>query len=821
MKLLGVVVILGAAAYALSVLRPDLAARILSRSAEVTTDPPGLTDASTRDETERGTISYLLDTRRWTTFSLPGRLQALRILAHPDVAPDHEPVPGEAYRYGIEIEVLDGAGQVLRRIDRHFRTELVVYRDVADGAEVVARRYSDDPALPLAVDRLILGLEDLPEARAVRLRSAHADAPLTGVNVRLYRPRPYNEGNVNALWERLAPTERRALAVGYVYPPEYLTAEERLAILSHRWLPFGPVGIEPRDYVSRRLEIYDPPGARVVPAETTLRGGIYLDPQRRAGVLLPEDFEVLQITATRPAALLDDEGLSGSPITFHAAVERPFDTEPRRFSFATNEKGTAALGGLPGGRLILSADEPAWIRIASLDAGGETRVLTEELPRIRYQIAEPGAPLVVQTAFGLPEPVPVRLDLRVFGGGTRRVTLTMRDAAGEPVAERIVPLAGLLSEYDRLTDTPQQPLSDAETLYLALSPEVAELEIAADAHIVAAVYMRPVGVPRRIDVPEDYFARSATRGGNQSWFGVRAEARPGQGHVMVERPVRAGDTRETTDPDTLDWEDFTPLGDWIARRALIPRPSDGLGLAGRAVFYQPVAPGEAVPAATRADFEGPPVLIVPPRAEPAAYRVLADGQEIWRAELPGNAWANLPLLPEGTERIVVEGPGRDEVLLSGLALNRAGYIERRLLRFPPGRSGFTVEKRSAAREVLAIRVFPATAAETPHAARAEMAVTLDFDRVLNTPITSWTDQGRSFNIRLDGSSQGAILEQTGLRLGAEQRMFVVLGEDMPPGRYDMTVDLDHDAELLVLISRALPRTDGQIVFRYDSGKVGQ
>lgn len=791
--------------------RPDLVALILPEAAEEFADLPDLTDASTRDETGRGTISYVLDAERWTTFALPGRLEALRMLSHPDVSPRHEPVPGEAFRYGIALEVLDEDGTVIRSQTHFFRTELVTYRDDIGGAEVTARRYTDDPALPLAVDRLILGLEALPQARAVRFRVAEAAAPLTGVNLRVYRPRPFNEGNVSALWARLPITEKRALAVGYIYPPDLLTDEERQAILSHRWLPFGPVGIEGRDYASRRLEIYDPPGARVVEAKTTLRGGIYLDADRRAGVLLPERFEALHITASRPDALLDEGGFSGAPIAFDAVFERPFDSRPRALSFETDDSGTATLEGLSGGRLILSAEEPVWVRAASVTEDGETRVLTEEVPLTRHQFADAGAPLWLDMEPGVDAATPVRLDLRAFGGGPRQVRLILSDADGAAVAEHLVTLAGLPSDYDRLADAPEAPLSETETVYLSVEPEVARLEIEPDAPVVGALSMRPVGIARRIDVPEDYFARSAARGGNRSWFGVEARASGGARQVQVERPVRASAAEETVDPDALDWRDFTPVGDWVARRALVPRAAEGLSAAGRAIFYQPLAIGEEMPLLYADAFDGPPVLIVPAEAELARYTAVVDGREVWAATLPGGARVTLPAMP-GAARLRIDGPESAEVLLSGLDLGRDGYIERRLLRVAPGETRFEVTKDGPGREVLSIRLYPAGASD----GRASLTVSLDAARVRNTPLRSWTDRRRSFDVRLDDDRTGAILEQSGTRLGAERRMFMVLGEDVAPGTYEMTFVLDHDAELLALISRALPRVDGVIEFEYES-----
>ena len=790
----------------------DILAMLLDRSDSQTADSD-LTDASTRDETGRGTISYLLDDERWTTFALPGRLSGLRLLSHPDVAATHLPEAGETFRYGFEIEILDQDGTLLRHQQPFFRTELVTYRDSVDGAEVTARRYSDDPALPLAVDRLILDLKDLPQASLVRMRTLSLDPQLIGVNLRVYRPRPYNESNVSALWERLPITEKRALSVGFVYPPDLLTRDEREAILSHRWQPFGPVGIEGRDYVSRRLEIYDPPGGRVVAAESTLADGVYLDANRQAGFALPETFSGLHVTASSPDMLLAEAGLQVAPITIEAEVESPFSIESERISIRTDDTGTARLDPPGGGRFILSAAEPLWVRIAAELPNGSLRILTDEVARTRYQFFDRDAPLSIATRPNLGQALPLRVDLRIFGDATQAIELRMLNDAGRLIAEERLELAVAPSLYDRVVDAPESPLSEIRRVYLMLGPEVARIEIAADGPALAAAYMQPVALPRVIDVPEDYFARSASRGDNRSWFGVKAKRRDGSAarDVLIERPLRAADRTAVADLDTLEWEEFVPEGDWAARRALVPREATGLNDQSRRIFFQPVRTRRPLTLATVAgDFQ--PELILPADAPSGRYTALIDGKPFWEAELSANMRVSLPRLRPGSRELQLLGPedGTD-VLVSGIMAKTPGYIERRLLRLAPGTVSFDIRKRSAGREVLTIRTF----AQEESLERAELTVALDAKRPRNTLLRDWSDTARRFNIRLTGGDRRAILEQSGRVLGSEQRMFLVLGEDIPEGVYRITMSLEHDTELLVLISRAFSNVGGQIEFVYE------
>lgn len=804
------------AAATLFIWRPESAAFLMNRTgaAGVATD---LTDASTRDESGRGTISYVLDTSRWTTFTLPGRLSSLRFLSHPDVPASHIPVAGETFRYGFELEVLDEDGQVLRRQQPFFRTELVTYRDDIDGAEVTARRYSDDPSLPLAVDRLILELEDLPQARQVRVRTLSMDIGLTTVNIRVYRPRPFNENNISALWERLPHSEKRALSIGYVYSPELLTLTEKESILSHRWQPFGPIGIEGRDYVSRTLEIYDPPGRRVVDAETTLNDGIYLDPKRQAGIALPEEFVGLEFTASRPDTLLGADGLREAPIELSAAIEQPFSRTVDEVSIRTDESGEAVLEGMRGGRLILSSGEAVWVRVAVRFEDGTTQVLTDDIPKTPYQFVDVSRSLSITTLPNLGFDIPLRLDLRASGGTSREVTLRMIGADGGLIAEERLTLAEFPSLFDRAVDAPEAPLSEARSIFLLLDDDVVELEIISDGPVLAAAYMRPVGIPRRIDVPEDYYAIAAERGNNQSWFRVRAGGGDGtMRDVLIERPLRGSANEALVDPDTLDWGDFTPKGEWTARRALVPRAPEGLSESAKRIFFQPIKIGTELPLASVVGGVQPK-LIIPPDTIHARYAALVDGTLFWKADLSGVRRVSLPPISAGARILEIQGPEGAEPLISGITLDRPGYIERRLLRLRPGTESFDIQKLGPGREVLSIRIFPL--ADT--AARADLTVQIDTQLPRNTVLNTWSDNSRSFSIRLSGPEPRAILEQTWQPLGPEQRMFMVLQEGTPEGIYKMTMTLQHESELLALISRATPGVEGQLEFVYEEPELAK
>lgn len=773
--------------------------------------PSSLTDASTREDTGRETISYRLDPERWTTFSFPSNANALRILSHADIAPSSASHDRQTFRYGLEMELLDSSGAVLERRTQFFRTELVTYRDEITGAEVTARRYSDDPAVPLAVDRFIFLFPEHPNASGFRIRASAADPLVSAINVRLYRPRPFNKGNTAALWERLADSEKEALSMGFVHSPNVLTLQERTTILSNRWIPFGPIGVEGRDYVSRKLEIYDTPGVRVSNAENVAAYGVLLAPGRKVGLRLPERLDRLRLVTTPVAQASADASPSPTAIELRAVLERPSGMAPEIFDIRLDPTGQADVDISTGGTLVLSSSVSAWVQaIAELPTGGN-RDLTEEIMRASYQGVRPGAPIRYSIAHSGTRPSPFRLDLRcVCEGGNPTASVRLLASDGAIVASHTLLLDAVQSEYDRLSRAPEAVLSEVVSRYLSLSSVVAVLEVAALDHpILAAGFSRPSDRARKYDIPEEYFAIDEGGRDNRSWFGMTAELTGGgiPPEFVVERPARLSDAAETIDPESLEFEQFTPLGDWVARRALVPRKGSDVQDEARSTFFLPVPLGQT----TTLDFSvgpgvnavRPSVLLFGANGPPEPHEIDIDGKTVWRGRIAGPDSVVLPAMSAAGHDVRVSGPEEGVALISHVATDVPGFLRRQLLRLSPGETAFEVEKLGPEQEVLSVRLYPVSVG----AERAAFDTILDFERPKNVLLSDWTLRKRSFSVRLDHASDtiAPLLLPFGTPLGVERTMYVVLGEDLPPGTYMVTLRSAASEDLLILFSRAVPR----------------
>lgn len=777
--------------------------------AGLTDGPSAITEASTRDETGRSTISYRLDPDRWTTFTFPQSVDALRILSHADVAPHGSTSVGDTFRYGIEIEVLNDAGEVLRSLTRFFRTELVIYTDARDGAQVTARRYSDDPGLPLAVDRLVLQFGDLSDASHVRMRAYSMDAGLTGLNVRVYRPRPFTRKNTSALWERLSLSEKKALSLGYVHEPDDLSDPERKAILSNRWIPFGPLGVEGRDYDSRKLEIYDAPGVRVSGRDLSGAAGVFVEPGRQIGMRLPEGVADLHFYTVPVELSGEDDGAGDrwpAGVTLSVRAKQTGSADVIEKAVALDGQGTAELSDIDASIVTVGADHPILVRAVARNRDGSLRDLTEAIPRVRYQVAQRDAPLSFGVVHFGDSPAPFRLDLRCLckTSDQAKVSLSLFDDAGRVIGDESVALVANVSTYDRLAADPRQAVSEAESHYLSLSPNVARLEVWSDQPLLVAGFARPIAVPRRYAIPEEYYAAEGDAADNRTWFPVNAEL-PAGGTVQeqfVERPTRISEDDDAILPELLSWEQFIPEGDWIAREALVARSSAQITTSAFDQFYVRLPLTGTTDITLTSEVSGSPLqpklLLLGEGARKGEVRIDVDGATVARGVMTVPARIELPVLSPGPHEVSVTAPEGVHPFMSNIAGDAEGYLGRRPLRLAPGTIKFRVPKLSEGREVLSLSLFPAAKLQ----GRGTLHASLEAPRPENRLLSDWTIERRLFDIRFNDIPEGGILLPSGAPLGAQRTMYFVLGADLPIGTYTLSVSSEMKGEVLFLMSRS-------------------
>ncbi|MDJ0840332.1 MAG: hypothetical protein QNK37_27730 [Acidobacteriota bacterium] len=211
----------------------------------------------TRPADAVGAITYQLQTDRWTRFPVPPGTQTVRCIFNANLPGS---VESQDLRFRVAWRWLDGRGRELGGENYSLRT---VNQDCHPGCGNQSTLFYDQSGLsPMEGRRLTLHVGELPgQAAQLALRLESADAPLTTIAARVYVPDTNTDVSASEIWQSLSRRERRQLLAENALGR--LDEAERENLLRNRYRPVGPVGMEGRDYRSRRLYTHPDPPARI------------------------------------------------------------------------------------------------------------------------------------------------------------------------------------------------------------------------------------------------------------------------------------------------------------------------------------------------------------------------------------------------------------------------------------------------------------------------------------------------------------------------------------------------------------------------------
>ncbi len=547
-------------------------------------------------ETARTATVYRLAPGEEISFPLqPQADPRLRLLSHAEVAPDL-PAPDEAeIRYHLNATFLSTGGHEVGRRRLAFTTRVVRFRDDADGTVFASKSYLGDPTLATATDRSIL---TVPRgARRLELSMAPGPPPARGAAVRLYQPVIADDAGLDVTWQRMSRAERRRLADGHVYEPDFLTRKEIHNALRNRWAPVGPIGIDGRDYRSATLyTLTEHGGRRLGPAPRPI--GQLAGPTLHAVIPVPAPGGRVRLAlapwtqegaetpaATDPTDVTDvtDETLS---VLWYGERLRDRWRGTRVWTAAAPEV-TLEVGP---GTLDLVPSRPVAIRayLSPAEPGEDPREITPPPIRLRHYRLATGESLDFPVRHVGTADTLIRIDVRAATPAPSSMT-----AANEPpepaAAYRIVSDRGRLiahgdlphpstrSGYDLLEDMPGAPVADRAQHFFRLAAEARWLTLVARRPCLVAVFNRPAGHPVTRRLPEDETG-DPDRVLRRTWFVLRPVAHEALVATEAAPLLELRRHPPDDDPDIVAgrylWEDFQPAGGWRGRRLLTPRAAD-------------------------------------------------------------------------------------------------------------------------------------------------------------------------------------------------------------------------------------------------------
>ncbi len=457
----------------------------------------------------QASTSYIVAADRPVEFRLSGHADLVRLRTHALLPASAESRAAPMAGYTLDIEILDSDGNLLHRESQHIRSIVGRYLDAATGEPFAVNLVDDSKFAVAGVNLIPLSLADWPAAEVVRVRLAGADAQISEVGIRVYEPEAIPEHSIEQFWQRLSDRQRSRLAEGNVYPQSLMTGEERAAVLSRRWRPVGPSGVENQDYRVRNFFAReDRPGAFISYAIPVLESR--LEPGH------PVDLPVTEAGRYSLRANL-------------ATVQPGVDAEPAQlrvdvFSSQANKSFVIAVPGpvvardlvLTAGGIRLSSDKPVRLMLFRSPAPPGTSPSAIGFETRAYRLRANGG--LTYELGGGQAPSAVRLDIwrRLDGdagntSGAFDVTFEFKDAANAVIGSGSFTAAATALAPDLLSDDPEALLSTAQQAFLDIPPDVVAVTLSAPQDIYLAAFTR---LPPAADDPAaaDLFAAE--------WFGM-------------------------------------------------------------------------------------------------------------------------------------------------------------------------------------------------------------------------------------------------------------------------------------------------------------
>lgn len=450
----------------------------------------------------RESVAYATDAGGELEFRLSGHSDQVRIRTHGLVPSQGDDSSGRTFAYALRIAILASDGSPLAERIEHYRTTIVRFRHSVTG-QFDRINFVDDPTVDVIGTTLtILSLSGLPSAEVLRIRVISADSDVREVGIRVYEPEAIPEHSIAASWQRLSLTQRERLAEGNVYPIDLLTAEETAAILSRRWRPVGPTGIEGDDYRVRTLYIREEVGGQA--DRPLIPAGLYVDAQHSGSLKIAESGRYLVRAIAVPGTRGDTAASPILRLQHGASPEITIPWEGER---------SEQIMELDAGSLSVKSERPAAVRLYRLTPEDRIELQPSRRTTRAFRVS-PAVHLDYAVHRLFDEPAALRLDLRRKldnsqdqGTGMTTVTYSALDATGQVVTSGSIEVEAAPSPDSGLVDDPSARLSTPTRRELALSSGIVRLRLAADRTVYVTAYSRlEPDLPGGEDTQDQWFS---------------------------------------------------------------------------------------------------------------------------------------------------------------------------------------------------------------------------------------------------------------------------------------------------------------------------
>ncbi|MCK2150786.1 carboxypeptidase-like regulatory domain-containing protein [Marinobacter alexandrii] len=752
-------------------------------------DSPASQRPDLPDEADQETV-FWLSSERWMRFSLTESASTVRILAHLEMLPDQ--VEGDSDRlYGFAYRLLDERENEVYSDRHYFRAAVLPPRQLEDGREFPARFYDDPERVASAAENLFFGLGEAPTAVSLELRAIDTPVAENRIGVQISEEQTRPRADAGRMWPRMAPETRKRLLRSHSYPPHLVSPFEIENVLISRWMPLGPEGVDGTDFTSDYLYTLNVPPAPPMDASKVVPSGLSATQSHWVTMPIPEQGRYRLEIEPVDANVRD--------FTANVAHQGNSELEVQKSQLQGQPPMLVWKGELAPGLLKLNPSVPVAIRLFDDDTGAE---LTPDARYLRADIVTPGNPVRFMLDPDNDAGQPVRLDLRTFvhperpdSGLQAAVSVRVTDESGEVLEEYQQGINPPPSYYQRFSGTlAGSRVSEAKSLFLQVAENAAELEVTSNTPLLVTGYARLMGLPLERDLPSERRPWQGYANRMPNWFLMKPMVSPEPGQrVTLQWFFKPIELNPAIASGRYDWEALQPAHNSLIREVLFPhRLSGPLRQSAVGSIYRalPKAPVTLTLVAPEKNISFMPELIYRrSNSSPETVTVFRDGKVWLRRGIAGRTGRfSLPLVDAGRYRIEVEGSGQ-WYLNHNQPPDGAGYLKRSLY-FPESTGQTFVLDKVLAREVANLDVIAPQGVES-------FTVTV---RVSNAVRSEGLLDDFSF---LDRRYQIRVKDNEALMLGSQSGAWaspvtigIPLGEDLPPGRYRISVELNKPGGLM-------------------------
>jgi hypothetical protein len=741
-------------------------------------------------------LCYRLPSQEWLEFSLPLWTDQLKILSNAELL-QYSPTKDVQYHYALDYQVLNDQGQTVHSGVYHHRTEMTPYLIPGKDKTTSLHYYTKSRLIPADGKQLKINLRSVRSQGNIsrlRLKLHSADPAIASVVVRVYFPEYSFEPEISYLWDRLPPRTRQRLAEGNVYPKEFLSKQEQKNLVRELWRPIAPNGVQGQDYQLQRL--YRLQAEKAIPQrkDPIIPKGLVIAPGHRATIPVPQEGRSLQLKIQR----LDIP--NKEPFHFGMNWYGKEINESRQHVLTISKPLKKYQDHFSGGLIELWSDTKVNVKIYAIQDDTKIEIEPISLYLRTYQ-ATIERPVVYSINHIQRQKTPLKVDFRILssdnGNATARVEYQFKDTSGKGTNGSLH-LQAPTSLYDRLPKKKESFFVTEPVSFSFLLPaNISKINFSSGENVLVTAYNRPLGLPQKTRVPEDYYAQSRHIQSQPTWFMFYPdnykELFIHHQSVLLTLQYHPPERDPRLLKGVYKWEAFRPHGNWSGAFLFTPRDiKEPLRKKALPAAYTPLPLNQPVEV-TLASPDNlkafrPKLVYFAKTGTMKSVKVFLNGVLHFQHPLEGSrgSWT-LPPVPAGKNFIRIEASFGTKVYMNHLVSKKTDHILKFANRIDTTGLSFSFYKQTSGQESLSMKLFSPYSSQK----RSVFKVTIDpLHKRKKGPYNKLTMLERIFEVLPTKKGQPVpIMHSENEYLTTGQPFFFPLGDDLPSGEYRFRVDL--------------------------------